>query len=78
MKVAVEGCCHGALDAIYASLDASVDLLIICGDFQATRCQSDLDSMSVPLKYRQMGDFSDYYKGIKKAPVPTLFIGGNH
>ena len=42
MKIAVEGCCHGELDAIYASLerlererDQKVELLLIGGDFQA-------------------------------------------
>ena len=41
MQIAVEGCCHGELDNIYATirqLDAQgqpkIDLLIICGDFQ--------------------------------------------
>jgi lariat debranching enzyme len=41
MKIAVEGCCHGELDAIYASLtrlqrekSQQVDLLLIGGDFQ--------------------------------------------
>jgi len=41
MKIAVEGCCHGELDAIYASLTRlqqekaqKVDLLLIGGDFQ--------------------------------------------
>ena len=42
MRIAVEGCGHGALDEIYASVDKScrtkgwdgVDLLIIGGDFQ--------------------------------------------
>jgi hypothetical protein len=41
MKIAVEGCCHGELDAIYASLQrlerdksTKVDLLLIGGDFQ--------------------------------------------
>lgn len=41
MKIAVEGCCHGELDAIYASLQRlerdksiKVDLLLIGGDFQ--------------------------------------------
>jgi len=34
--------------------------------------------MSVPLKYRQMGDFKDYYSGKSVAPVPTIFVGGNH
>lgn len=41
LQVAIEGCCHGELDAIYASLARAerekavkVDLLLICGDFQ--------------------------------------------
>ncbi|EMG50261.1 hypothetical protein G210_4698 [Candida maltosa Xu316] len=25
-----------------------------------------------------MADFHEYYNGIKKAPIPTIFIGGNH
>lgn len=79
MKVAIEGCCHGSLDLIYHSLKQSnVKLLIICGDFQSTRNQPDLDSMSVPNKYKKMGDFQDYYTGIKKAPIFTVFVGGNH
>jgi len=55
-----------------------VDLLIICGDFQAVRNLVDLECMACPPKYRQMGDFYQYWKGEKQAPVPTLFIGGNH
>ena len=34
--------------------------------------------MSVPVKYRVMGDFHAYYSGRKKAPYLTIFIGGNH
>ncbi len=40
-QVAVEGCCHGDLDKIYATLQSlesaqrkQIDLLICCGDFQ--------------------------------------------
>jgi lariat debranching enzyme len=40
-QVAIEGCCHGELDNIYATLahlekaeGRKVDLLICCGDFQ--------------------------------------------
>jgi hypothetical protein len=49
MKIAVEGCCHGELDAIYASLSRlerehsqKVDLLLIGGDFQVQRLMSPL------------------------------------
>ena len=47
MKIAVEGCCHGELDAIYASLQRlesdksqKVDLLLIGGDFQVPPAKS--------------------------------------
>ncbi|KAG8816920.1 hypothetical protein FRC17_000133 [Serendipita sp. 399] len=85
MKIAVEGCCHGELDKTYAELarieretNQKADALIICGDFQAIRNQSDLLCMAVPQKYRQLGQFHHYYTGKKVAPVLTLVIGGNH
>lgn len=34
--------------------------------------------MSVPAKYRALGDFHEYYSGARQAPYLTLFIGGNH
>ncbi|KAH8754305.1 lariat debranching enzyme, C-terminal domain-containing protein [Diaporthe sp. PMI_573] len=87
-KIAVEGCCHGSLNHIYTALESKcqsrgwtmedIDILIICGDFQAVRNERDLNCMSVPRKYRQMGDFHLYYSGKKRAPVLTLVIGGNH
>lgn len=40
-QVAFEGCCHGELDTIYATLklleareNKKIDLLVCCGDFQ--------------------------------------------
>lgn len=83
MRIAVEGCCHGNLDKIYSRLTAlpikrRPELLLICGDFQAIRSKNDLECMAVPAKYRSMGDFSEYYNGTKKAPILTVFIGGNH
>ncbi|XP_048454679.1 lariat debranching enzyme [Rhincodon typus] len=85
MKVAVEGCCHGELDKIYESIqflekkdNVKVDLLLCCGDFQAVRNEADMICMAVPVKYRQMQTFYKYYSGEKKAPVLTIFIGGNH
>ncbi|TDL18927.1 DBR1-domain-containing protein [Rickenella mellea] len=85
MKVAIEGCCHGQLNAIYkhiAELEAKdnykVDLLICCGDFQAMRNRQDLQCMAAPEKYRDMGDFHSYYTGERTAPMLTLVIGGNH
>nr|XP_020668592.1 lariat debranching enzyme isoform X2 [Pogona vitticeps] len=86
MKVAVAGCCHGALDKMYETLQfleqrhgqARPDLLLCAGDFQAVRNAGDLRCMAVPAKYRQLGEFARYYSGEKKAPVLTIFIGGNH
>ena len=34
--------------------------------------------MSVPIKYRAIGDFHEYYSGKRVAPYLTLFVGGNH
>lgn len=43
MKIAVEGCMHGDLDNVYATLlhlqeieKTKIDLLICCGDFQVS------------------------------------------
>jgi lariat debranching enzyme len=77
---------HGMLDDIYSSVEhaarlknwPSVDLVIICGDFQAVRNADDLNTMSCPPKYRVIGDFHKYYSGEKLAPYLTVFIGGNH
>lgn len=77
VRIAVQGCCHGELNNIYAQLPP-VDLLLICGDFQAIRNEADFDSISVPRKYRALGDFHQYYNGERTAPVLTIFIGGNH
>ena len=86
MRVAIEGCGHGTLHAIYASIQKTceiqswngVDLVIIGGDFQAVRNSFDLNTMSVPHKFRAIGDFHEYYSGKRTAPYLTLFVGGNH
>jgi len=85
IRVAVEGCCHGELDAIYASVletqkrnGLTIDLLLICGDFQACRNEQDLNCMAVPQKYRTMASFYKYYSGEVVAPMLTIFVGGNH
>jgi lariat debranching enzyme len=55
------------LDAIYAEiekrnnhLDKPIELLLICGDFQAVRNWQDLQCMAVPNKYRELKDFYKY------------------
>ena len=37
-----------------------------------------MDAMSVPDKYKQLGEFYKYFTGEKTAPILTIFIGGNH
>ncbi|KAG7157311.1 lariat debranching enzyme A-like isoform X2 [Homarus americanus] len=85
MYIAVEGCSHGELDTIYNSVvrleqihGFKVDLLLCCGDFQSVRNEQDLKCMACPVKYMEMHDFYKYHSGEKKAPMLTIFIGGNH
>ncbi|XP_021697696.1 lariat debranching enzyme [Aedes aegypti] len=85
MKIAVEGCAHGELEKIYDVIETiqtregyQIDLLLCCGDFEATRNLEDLQCMAVPQKFMDIGTFYKYYSGEKKAPVLTLFVGGNH
>jgi lariat debranching enzyme len=83
--VAVEGCLHGELEAVYEHLASiqqkmgiKLDLLLICGDFQSLRHQQDMEDMHCPEKYKVMGHFRDYYERKKLAPILTILIGGNH
>lgn len=87
MRIAIEGCAHGELEKIYATIAAleattpdqpPVDLLLCCGDFQATRNRGDLNCMAVPRKFHDMCSFYKYYSGQLLAPMLTIFIGGNH
>ncbi|KAM3966203.1 lariat debranching enzyme [Aphomia sociella] len=85
MKIAVEGCAHGELEKIYECIETlqereqiKIDLLICCGDFQSVRNNEDLRAMAVPEKYQHICTFHKYYSGERKAPILTLFIGGNH
>ncbi|BEJ17409.1 hypothetical protein CspHIS471_0608100 [Cutaneotrichosporon sp. HIS471] len=85
MRVAVQGCSHGSLSAIYDTVGEytrrkgeAVDLLLLCGDFQALRNKHDFASLAVPPKYHALGTFHEYYSGVRVAPVLTIVIGGNH
>lgn len=66
MKVAVVGCTHGEIEKIYSTIELieqqeniKVDLLLCCGDFQATRNLDDMKSLAQPEKYR---DIRTFYK----------------
>ncbi|KAF7717563.1 Uncharacterized protein PECH_006602 [Penicillium ucsense] len=86
VRVAAVGCAHGSFDEIYELLKSkaeakgweTIDLVIIGGDFQALRNTSDAACISVPAKWKSMGDFHKYYGGEKVAPYLTIFCGGNH
>ncbi|XP_075161663.1 lariat debranching enzyme [Haematobia irritans] len=85
MKIAVEGCAHGELEKIYETIAEiekrnaiKIDLLLCCGDFQATRNMEDLQTMAVPPKFQHICTFYKYYSGELRAPMLTIFVGGNH
>ncbi|KAJ5714695.1 Lariat debranching enzyme [Penicillium malachiteum] len=86
LRIACVGCGHGALNEIYERIEVekgkkhwdSVDCVIVGGDFQTLRNANDAACMSVPPKYRSIGDFHEYYSGARVAPVLTIFCGGNH
>lgn len=81
MRIAVAGCLHGELNKIYSDIkqrDDKVQLLLVCGDFQSLRNENDFKCLAVPKKFQVLGDFHEYYKGKRSAPILTLFVGGNH
>lgn len=85
MKVAVIGCLHGMLNDMFDEIleyeqqrAVTIDLILVCGDCQTIRHSDDLQCLSVPPKYRKLGDFPEYYSGSKTVPKLTIFIGGNH
>lgn len=56
----------------------TIDLVIVCGDCQTIRHFDDLKCLSIPNKYKKVGDFHEYYSGVKTIPKLTIFVGGNH
>ena len=76
-QIAVEGCCHGELDAIYSQLALlesrsryKVDLLLIYGDFEALRNHKDLQALESPEKYKVMKVFHQW------VPLKQFACGG--
>lgn len=81
IHVAIQGCAHGQLRRIYESVNSlknKPDILLILGDFQSLLTKYDFKTCAIPPKYAKLGDFHLYYTGQLKAPVLTVFIGGNH
>ena len=64
-QIAIEGCCHGELDNIYATMQlleqkegTKIDLLICCGDFQVSR--SALKPSTRPTQSPQRCDYTTH------------------
>lgn len=61
VHIAVQGCCHGELDAIYSTIGfiqsekhVPIELLLVCGDFECIRDYVDLACVAVPPRYRKL------------------------
>lgn len=82
---AVFGDIHGRQDAMYEYALSwekrnrkKLDAILQVGDFETIRHEEDLGSFFAPARYQFVKDFAGYYTGSKKAPIFTVFIGGNH
>ena len=42
------------------------------------RDEGDLDALKCPQKFKKLGGFARYFSREKRAPILTLFVGGNH
>ena len=84
MKIAVVGSLYGQLDRIYSEVkdlekqQGLIDLVVVCGNFQAFRNQNDLVCVAAPEEYKKLGDFPDYFSGKKRASHLTLVVAGNY
>jgi len=85
LNIIATGCIHGSMDKMYKEIqdyekqkNKKIDLVLCTGDFESMRNEKDLQFLCCPEKYREMGNFQDYYNSKKKAPYLTIFIGGNH
>ena len=80
LTVAVFGDVHGRQIEMYqrvAQFHRPIDWVLQVGDFETHRDMADVASKTGPEKYRVLGQFPELVtRG--QAPVPTLFIGGNH
>jgi len=66
------------LERVQRKMKISLDFALQVGDFEPHRHEEDLRSMSAPSKYKQLGDYADFYNGRARFPCPIYFIGGNH
>lgn len=83
---AAVGDVHGSMYAMLGLLQAwqlrhrhqQLAFVLQVGDFEPHRHEADLATMDAPKRYRQLGEFSDFYNGRAEFPYPIWFIGGNH
>jgi lariat debranching enzyme len=82
---AAVGDVHGDIHAMVRLLDQwerqhgrTFDFVLQVGDFEPHRHEQDLQSASIPTKYRSLGDFPDFFAGRAAFRWPVYFIGGNH
>ena len=84
MKIFVTGCLHAEWDLLCDTVDEllrngeEIDLIIVNGDAETFRDESDLLSFTAPKKYMTLGTFYKIYNGERRIPRPTIVIGGNH
>jgi len=85
LNIIVTGCIHGCMDKMYKDIQdfeaekkIKIDLVLCTGDFECMRNENDLKFLSCPEKYREMGNFHQYYNSKVQSPYLTIFIGGNH
>ena len=79
MKIAIVGDLHGHINLMYQRLlGLDINMIIQLGDFLPVRNEGDLKYVPVPTKYKKVGDFPEYFSGKRRAPIPTLFLSGNH
>jgi Icc-related predicted phosphoesterase len=55
-----------------------IDFVLQVGDFEPHRHARDLQSASIPKRYRDLGDFPAFHHGSATFDWPVTFIGGNH
>jgi len=82
---AAVGDVHGNMFAMIGAVEREAekagiapDFVLQAGDFQPVRHGDDLQTMSIPTKYKQLGDFPHFADGKAGFPWPVWFIGGNH
>ena len=45
---------------------------------QSLRDKNDMKALECPDKYKELGQFHKFYNQELKAPILTIFVGGNH